>query len=81
MSAEKPESAHTHPHHPEHKATDEFGYPVRPVEFTAWWERRKAQDYCHADGGHWWHPLDAMIAWFCCVCGKSVDGMPQDGSR
>lgn len=67
--------------HPEHRVTDQFGLPVRPVEFSAWWERWREQRNCHAEGGHWWHSQDAMIAWFCCVCGKSVDGWPKDGSR
>jgi hypothetical protein len=67
--------------HPEHRVTDQFGLPVRPIEFSAWWERRREQENCYAEGGHWWHSQDAMIAWFCCVCGKSVDGMPQDGTR
>ena len=33
-----------------------------------------------SQSGHWWHPADPMIAWFCCQCGAERDGMPKDGT-
>jgi hypothetical protein len=71
--------------HPRHLSwtspTRGIWQPARPVPeggFLAWVRVRHA---CLKAGGHWWHPADAMIAWFCCQCGKDVDGTPRDGTR
>jgi hypothetical protein len=52
--------------------------PVRPYEL--FWRRWAREHACKRQGGHWWHPADPMIEWFCCRCGKSRDGMPKDGT-
>jgi hypothetical protein len=71
--------------HPPHSAmvrgpvgTVEF--PARPLVDSSPWHRWKARRACRAAGGHWWHPADAMIEWFCCQCGADRDGMPKDGT-
>jgi hypothetical protein len=56
-------------------------FPAKPLRDSSPWHRWKQQRACYKAGGHWWHPADAMIAWFCCRCGAERDGMPQDGSR
>lgn len=72
--------------HPEHGARV-LGYgrggdiPAKPLRDTSPWHRWRRQRACHKVGGHWWHPADTMIAWFCCQCGADRDGTPQDGSR
>ncbi len=50
--------------------------PVHPRGLLGWKVRRA----CRKRGGHWWHPADPMIAWFCCQCGAERDGMPKDGT-
>lgn len=71
-----------HPLHVEWVAPSGSGvwFPARP-ERLGWWSQRRHERACRRLGGHWWHPADAMITWFCCLCGKETDGMPQDGSR
>ncbi len=79
MTAVEPETGHpehlafvwTWPGLPPHPAQ-----PARPRGVLGWKMRRA----CRKAGGHWWHPADAMIAWFCCACGATRDGMPKDGT-
>lgn len=67
--------------HPEHVtlAGTTGWLPVRPhnVPGLRTWKQRRA---CRKAGGHWWHPADPMIEWFCCQCGASRDGAPRDGT-
>lgn len=68
--------------HPVHLAFDRVGDwfgPSKPAK-GSWWVQWKRERACHKQGGHWWHPDDGMIDWFCCQCGKETDGMPEDGS-
>lgn len=51
-------------------------WPDKEPGRWAQWRRERA---CARDGGHFWHPGDAMILWFCCRCGKDTDGWPKDG--
>jgi hypothetical protein len=68
--------------HPPHVAVERAtGLPARPLQDTSPWWRWRRRRACRRAGGHWWHPADAMIAWFCCQCGTDRDGMPRDGSR
>lgn len=67
--------------HPAHNVLGERGGlwlptpPLHPTGLLGWKVRRA----CRKRGGHWWHPADAMIGWFCCACGAERDGMPRDG--
>jgi hypothetical protein len=72
--------------HPQHGAmvrgpSGGVDFPAKPLQDTSPWHQWRRQRACHKAGGHWWHPADAMIAWFCCQCGVNRDGIPQDGSR
>jgi hypothetical protein len=49
---------------------------ARPLRDTSWWHRRKQERACGQRTSHCWHPADAMIAWFCCMCSAELDGMP-----
>ena len=77
-----------HPDHPAHlrwhSPTPGVWLPARPTidrgSLRARWAQRRTERACKALGGHWWHPADPMIAWFCCRCGKDRDGMPHDGT-
>lgn len=57
-------------------------FPARPAvrPYELFWRRWAREWACKRQGGHWWHPADAMIEWFCCRCGKDRDGMPKDGT-
>jgi hypothetical protein len=55
-------------------------FPSQPERLTGWLAQARRQRTCKQAGGHWWHPADAMIAWFCCRCGAERDGMPKDGT-
>jgi hypothetical protein len=70
--------------HPLHRIwespTPGVWFPSRPILDVGWWARWKIRRRCRRNGGHWWHPADPMIAWFCCRCGKERDGSPQDGT-
>jgi len=70
--------------HPEHhtlvRRAGGVAFPAKPLRASFWLQVRRQHD-CRTAGGHWWHPADPMIAWFCCQCGAERDGMPQDGSR
>lgn len=78
-----PEPERTTGTHPEHVVRVRAGttgwLPAQPVRATGLlgWKQRRA---CRKRGGHWWHPADPMIAWFCCQCGTERDGMPKDGT-
>lgn len=52
---------------------------VQPDRFS--WIAQCAREHaCRRNGGHWWHPiLGSLIDWFCCSCGSTRDGMPEDG--
>jgi hypothetical protein len=72
--------------HPQHGAmvrgpSGGVDFPAKPLQDTSPWHQWRRQRACHKAGGHWWHPADAMIEWFCCQCGVNRDGIPQDGSR
>lgn len=66
--------------HPTHMvmAGPTFRFPAKPLQASGWLGR-KMRRACRRRGGHWWHPADAMIGWFCCQCGAETDGMPEDG--
>lgn len=70
--------------HPEHVSLElkggVFWVPARPIEDTSPLHRWRDWHRCKKAGGHWWHPYDAMIDWFCCQCGKITSGMPKDGT-
>jgi hypothetical protein len=68
------------PHHSVVRLDGGIEFTAKPLRASYWLQRRRQRD-CHRNGGHWWHPADPMIAWFCCNCGAERDGMPQDGSR
>jgi hypothetical protein len=75
----------THDHHPEHVVTVEPwpggpAMPARPIPADGVIQRWRDRRACWVRGGHWWHPADEMIAWFCCQCGAQRDGMPKDGT-
>lgn len=55
-------------------------FPAKPAREQRWWDQRLRERACKKNGGHWWHPADPMIEWFCCQCGKDRDGMPKDGT-
>jgi len=55
-------------------------FPLRPMREQRWWDQWLRERMCKKNGGHWWHPADPMIEWFCCRCGKDRDGTPQDGT-
>jgi hypothetical protein len=55
-------------------------FPARPMREASWLDQWRKQRACKRNGGHWWHPADPMIEWFCCRCGKDRDGTPQDGT-
>lgn len=67
-------------HPPHHATVHPSGFPARPLVDSSPWHRWKARRACRRAGGHWWHPADAMIEWFCCVCGADRDGTPRDGT-
>jgi hypothetical protein len=73
-----------HGEHPLHldwsSPTDGVWFPARPAQPPRVRDRWKSRRACRAAGGHWWHPADAMIEWFCCRCGADRDGMPKDGT-
>lgn len=46
--------------------------PRRPSRWQQWRRKRACRRLTH----HCWHPADAMIEWFCCMCGGDIDGMP-----
>jgi hypothetical protein len=80
--AEELEPGHgAHPAHLSWRSpTQGAWFPARPQRLPFLRQLRR-QHACHRNlGGHWWHPADAMIAWFCCVCGAERDGWPRDGS-
>jgi hypothetical protein len=54
----------------------DVAFPMHPRG----WLGVKTRRACRRNGGHWWHPADAMILWKCCACGADRDGMPRDGS-
>lgn len=54
---------------------------ARPVRAHGLWFRWRHERQCAKTLGHCWHPADAMIAWFCCVCGGETDGMPAQRCR
>jgi hypothetical protein len=73
-----------HGDHPLHTAWENKAgsvwFPAQPDREQGWWQQWRRERACKKNGGHWWHPADAMIAWFCCRCGKDRDGSPQDGT-
>jgi hypothetical protein len=71
-----------HPLHTawESKTRGGVWFPARPMREQHWWDQWLRERACKKNGGHWWHPADAMIEWFCCRCGKDRDGMPKDGT-
>jgi hypothetical protein len=48
---------------------------ARPLRDTSLWHRWKQERACRKATGHCWHP-EALIDWFCCLCGADTDGMP-----
>lgn len=73
------------PSHPPHTrliaGADGTWWPEKPVPTPSGYAQWKRMWDCkHKRGGHWWHPSDAMIGWFCCGCGCERDGMPKDGT-
>jgi hypothetical protein len=82
--AVRPVPADGHPEHmpgtavlgPDHERIE---MPSRRGRLASGWQQWRRERECRGMGGHWWHPADAMIAWFCCVCDKERDGMPRDG--
>lgn len=46
-----------------------------PPQRLGWFRQRRREHACARRGGHWYHPADAAIAWFCCSCGRERDGM------
>jgi hypothetical protein len=54
--------------------------PAKPVPADGLVQRCRDRRACRRRGGHWWHPADPMIGWFCCQCGAERDGMPRDGT-
>jgi hypothetical protein len=73
-----------HGAHPLHQnwqsPTPGVWFPARPAREARWWDQWRLERACKRNGGHWWHPADPMIEWFCCRCGKDRDGTPQDGT-
>jgi len=70
--------------HPEHRhLTQRYeGGPweaAKPLRAACGWKRWCIEYACRRSGGHWWHPGDGMIDWFCCQCGAERDGCPKDG--
>jgi hypothetical protein len=74
------------PSHPAHtrlvaSLDGSIWYPEQPAPTPSKYAQWKRERDCHRRrGGHWWHPTDAMIGWFCCGCGAERDGMPEDGT-
>lgn len=73
--------------HPPHLNTHSLPGRNGPVEIVdpprklpTWWQQFRRERNCRIKGGHWWHSADAMIAWFCCYCGRETDGSPRDGT-
>ena len=68
-----------HPKHYDYARLGGHLFPSKPARCSWYmqWQRERA---CPKRGGHWWHPDDGMIGWFCCQCGKETEGMPEDGS-
>jgi hypothetical protein len=70
----------THPEHPiQQEVAPGVWMPAPPIRDSSWWHQWRRERRCRQAGGHWWHPADAMIRWFCCRCGADRDGMPKDG--
>jgi hypothetical protein len=66
-----PQDATTH-----HADRDQYSQVVRPDRDESRRRQRIRELACGWLLGHCWHPADAMICWFCCMCGGDVDGMP-----
>lgn len=50
---------------------------ARPLRDSNWWHRWRQERACRKTVGHCWHADEqAMIGWFCCMCGGETDGMP-----
>lgn len=56
-----------------------FGVVDLPPE-TRGRKGRRLRRACRKEGGHYWHPANAMIEWGCCNCGARRDGNPKDGT-
>lgn len=73
-----------HGPHPVHtrwvSPTPGVWFPERPAREARWLDQWRLERACKRNGGHWWHPADPMIEWFCCRCGKDRDGLPKDGT-
>jgi len=83
---EPEESRRARPDWPAHPPHQHWESPVSGIWRVrvgpvpgGWWHRFKVHRACRKSGGHYWHPADAMIEWFCCNCGADRDGMPRDG--
>lgn len=63
-----------------HGMNHHYGAPpidvARPARLTSRWQQWKRERACRRLTYHCWHPANAMIEWFCCMCGGDVDGMP-----
>jgi hypothetical protein len=75
----EPDSTHP-PHLSWISPTPGVWFPMQPDQPQRFLDRLQARLACRRRDGHFWHPADAMIAWYCCNCGTERDGMPQDGT-